>query len=82
MSAGTEMSPWGDLAASADDLAARWVRHGWARREAQSGDERLRLTAEGWLLLDGLSVELEGTLVGRHGITPEQEDGVRGIHDP
>ncbi len=74
--------PWGDLAASADDLAARWVRHGWARREAQSGDERVRLTAEGWLLLDGLSVELEGTLAGRHGITPEQEDGVRGIHDP
>jgi oxygen-independent coproporphyrinogen-3 oxidase len=36
-------------------LAERWTRHGWG---ISQGD-RFRLTAEGWLLLDRLSVEME-----------------------
>lgn len=35
-------------------LAAEWERRGWAR----TSDGTLRLTAEGWLLLDRLAVEL------------------------
>ncbi len=37
-------------------LAAQWARHGWAREDGGA----LRLTAEGWLLLDRLAVELAG----------------------
>ncbi|HEX7239055.1 MAG TPA: radical SAM family heme chaperone HemW [Longimicrobiaceae bacterium] len=37
-------------------LAGEWARHGWAREEGGA----LRLTAEGWLLLDRLAVELAG----------------------
>jgi coproporphyrinogen III oxidase-like Fe-S oxidoreductase len=37
-------------------LAAEWERHGWAREDGGA----LRLTAEGWLLLDRLAVELAG----------------------
>jgi oxygen-independent coproporphyrinogen III oxidase len=38
-------------------LAAEWAREGWAVRDGS----RLRLTASGWLLLDRLAVELDGT---------------------
>lgn len=36
------------------DLAETWVRRGWAR----TGAGRLRLTADGWLLLDRLAVDM------------------------
>ena len=36
-------------------VAERWLRRGWARTEAG----RLRLTVEGWLLLDALAIELD-----------------------
>jgi coproporphyrinogen III oxidase-like Fe-S oxidoreductase len=36
-------------------LAAEWTRQGWARMP----DGRVQLTAEGWLLLDRLAVELD-----------------------
>lgn len=39
-------------------LLHAWERHGWAEPADAAG--RLRLTAEGWLLLDRLAVELEG----------------------
>jgi len=44
----------GRLTAAALALAEDWIRRGWALRE----DRRIRLTAEGWLLLDRLVVEL------------------------
>ena len=43
---------------AARDLADRWRSRGWAEEEAG----RLRLTAEGWLLLDELAVELARVL--------------------
>lgn len=40
--------------------AQRALAHGWARRGlAECSDERLRLTTEGWLLLDRLAVDLD-----------------------
>lgn len=36
-------------------LVERWVAEGWAR----PGDDRVRLTRRGWLLLDRLTVELD-----------------------
>jgi len=35
-------------------LAETWAEHGWGRMDG----ERVRLTAEGWLLLDRLAVEM------------------------
>lgn len=35
-----------------------WVRRGWA----EAGPDRVRLTVEGWLLLDRLTVDLESTV--------------------
>jgi oxygen-independent coproporphyrinogen-3 oxidase len=54
--------PWGDLTERARALAARWIGSGWALRDAGGVADRLRLTAEGWLLLDRLAVELDGAL--------------------
>ncbi|MEZ4415056.1 MAG: radical SAM family heme chaperone HemW [Gemmatimonadota bacterium] len=53
--AGLEMRGWTPLAMA---LVERWVDSGWAERT--SG--RVRLTSEGWLLLDELAVALDGTL--------------------
>ncbi|HYW08221.1 MAG TPA: radical SAM family heme chaperone HemW [Longimicrobium sp.] len=44
-------------------LAELWTEHGWARLESGV----LRLTAEGWLLLDRLAVEMAGAAEGRIG---------------
>ncbi len=38
----------------------QWVDQGWARREG----DRVRLTPEGWLLLDHLAIHLDGALDG------------------
>lgn len=46
----------GALTAAQADLAGRWCAAGWADLRT----DRLRLTAEGWLLLDRLVVELAG----------------------
>ena len=43
---------------AARELARRWQEQGWAAHE----EERLRLTPEGWLLLDRLAVELDTAL--------------------
>lgn len=61
--------PWDSVVAAASRLVERWLRRGWARREGGAGaggrtdpdhgGGRLRLTAEGWLLLDRLTVELD-----------------------
>lgn len=45
----------GDLSPAQRDLVEQWLKQGWA---APVG-ERVRLTAEGWLLLDRLAVELD-----------------------
>ncbi|CAN5767750.1 radical SAM family heme chaperone HemW [soil metagenome] len=45
--------PLGESTAAQCETAAEWVRFGWARTD----DDRLRLTAEGWLLLDRLALE-------------------------
>ncbi len=45
--------PLGESTAIQCETAAEWVRFGWARTD----DDRLRLTAEGWLLLDRLALE-------------------------
>jgi coproporphyrinogen III oxidase-like Fe-S oxidoreductase len=42
-------------------LADRWRAGGWAH----AGEDVLRLTAEGWLLLDRLAVELAAATEGR-----------------
>lgn len=43
---------------TARTMATRWVRHGWARPHPRL----VRLTPEGWLLLDRLAVELDSAL--------------------
>ncbi len=48
--------PLAGLPERAVAATGRWIRRGWARAEAG----RLRLTAEGWLLLDALVLELDG----------------------
>jgi putative oxygen-independent coproporphyrinogen III oxidase len=48
------------LPPAAVDVAGRWVDAGWAR----ASEGRLRLTAEGWLLLDRLAVELDLAATG------------------
>jgi oxygen-independent coproporphyrinogen-3 oxidase len=50
--------PVGELSGSAMSLVRRWVSRG----EAVVEGDRLRLTPEGWLVLDDLSVDLEGAL--------------------
>lgn len=45
-----------ELAPGQQALLAQWLRQGWA----VPAGERVRLTAEGWLLLDRLAVELDG----------------------
>lgn len=49
-----------DLSPAALALAEAWVSHGRARREGG----RVRLTPEGWLLLDLLAVELDQAAAG------------------
>lgn len=44
-----------DCDAAQQELTAQWVRGGWA----ELGGGRVRLNAQGWLLLDRLAVELE-----------------------
>ena len=61
--------PWHSVVPAASKLVERWLRRGWARRESGAGaqerherdheGDRLRLTAQGWLLLDRLAVELD-----------------------
>ncbi|HSU15540.1 radical SAM family heme chaperone HemW [Longimicrobium sp.] len=46
--------PLGDAGDAERRLAETWVRQGWARVE----DDALKLTADGWLLLDRLAVEM------------------------
>jgi len=50
---GLDLSRW---SARAGELAEIWQAQGWAAVQGSS----LRLTTEGWLLLDRLAVELEG----------------------
>lgn len=47
-------------------LAATWTERGWAR----VGDGVLRLSADGWLLLDRLAVELASAADAAHGPKP------------
>lgn len=47
--------------ARAAAVTERWVRRAWARAEAG----RLRLTVEGWLLLDALAIELDEAVTNR-----------------
>lgn len=59
-------------------LMRTWERHGWA--EAAEAAGTLRLTAEGWLLLDRLSVELEGAAEMVAGGRPKAADsGLPGV---
>lgn len=48
----------GELPSAGRGLLAGWIRKGWA----EWWGSRVRLTAEGWLLLDSLVVELDGVL--------------------
>ncbi|MFW5947905.1 MAG: coproporphyrinogen III oxidase, partial [Gemmatimonadota bacterium] len=48
----------GELTAEQREEAARWQAAGWAEADA----DRLRLTPEGWLLLDRLAVALDGAV--------------------
>jgi coproporphyrinogen III oxidase-like Fe-S oxidoreductase len=59
--------PWEQLTPAAVRLAARWCERGWARREAATHGDRLRLSAEGWLVLDRLAVELDSVQGPRPG---------------
>jgi len=47
--------PVAGLSMAGRDLAGEWVAKGWA----ELSDDALRLTPEGWLLLDRLAVELD-----------------------
>jgi oxygen-independent coproporphyrinogen-3 oxidase len=49
------------IPARAVAVTERWIRRGWARAEAG----RLRLTCEGWLLLDALAIELDEAVTSR-----------------
>jgi oxygen-independent coproporphyrinogen-3 oxidase len=46
--------PLADATPAVLRLADTWTRHGWARSDGAT----LRLTADGWLLLDRLAVEM------------------------
>ena len=59
-----------ELTEGAAGLVARWEARGWAT----TGGGRLRLTAEGWLLLDRLAVELDHALDR----APDPRAGARG----
>ena len=48
--------PVAELSVSQRELAESWGRRGWA----EIGDDRVRLTAEGWLILDRLAVDMDG----------------------
>ncbi len=49
------------IPARAAAVTERWMRRDWARAEAG----RLRLTVEGWLLLDALAIELDEAVTNR-----------------
>lgn len=49
------------IPARATAVTERWMRRDWARAEAG----RLRLTVEGWLLLDALAIELDEAVTNR-----------------
>ena len=49
------------IPARAVAVTERWIRRGWARAEAG----RLRLTVEGWLLLDALAIQLDEAVTNR-----------------
>lgn len=49
------------IPARAASVTERWMRRDWARAEAG----RLRLTVEGWLLLDALAIELDEAVTNR-----------------
>jgi hypothetical protein len=61
---------WSELGAPALALAERWIESGWAWRERRPGGDRLRLGAEGWLLLDRLAVELDAGLGATERVRP------------
>lgn len=50
---------WPTLTGGQAELAQEWLMRGLAERVGQPGRERLRLTVEGWLLLDRLTVQLD-----------------------
>jgi oxygen-independent coproporphyrinogen III oxidase len=54
--------PIGDASPVQLDLARLWEGAGWA----STADERVRLTAEGWLLLDRLAVDFAAAAEARH----------------
>ena len=49
-----------DLADPQGVIVQSWVQEGWSVLE----NGRVRLTAEGWLLLDRLTLEIDGAPVG------------------
>lgn len=53
--------PLASIPARASAVTEGWIRRGWARAEAT----RLRLTVEGWLLLDALAIELDEAVTNR-----------------
>jgi oxygen-independent coproporphyrinogen III oxidase len=52
-----------ELTGRAAELVESWTQRGWAERD----EARLRLTIEGWLLLDRLAVELDVASAGASG---------------
>ena len=57
--------PWADLTPGARRLASRWIERGLAQGRPAGEAAPLRLTPEGWLLLDRLAVELDQALEER-----------------
>lgn len=66
----------GELTPAQERLAERWEEAGWAEHDG----ERLRLTPDGWLLLDRLAVELDTAMdrAAERGTTGLAGGGVRG----
>lgn len=69
--------PRAELSAAGAQLTEGWVERGWAQDDAAA----VRLTAEGWLLLDRLAVELDarqGTAPGSDAVSAGARAGVAG----
>lgn len=52
--------PVAALGAAQRERVGGWERAGWAETWVEDGEDRMRLTPAGWLLLDRLAVELDG----------------------
>lgn len=63
------------LSAAQAQQAAVWFRHGWARADG----ETLRLTPEGWLLLDRLAVELAALGTAGFATAAVDEESAAGV---